>query len=60
MFQLHINKICSELQQALKEAREKTNLERLLRLPDVTGKEGIEEANACGEGAQYGLVSGST
>ena len=33
-----------ELQQALKEAREKTNLERLLRLPDVTGKEGIEEA----------------
>ena len=33
-----------ELQQALKEAREKTNLERLLRLPDVTGKESIEEA----------------
>ena len=33
-----------ELQQALKEAREKTNLERLLRLPDVTGKESIEDA----------------
>jgi len=33
-----------ELQQELKEAREKTNLERLLRLPDVTDKESIEEA----------------